>query len=59
MRHAIIEPKSKRVVNCVEWEGTEWLPPRNHLVVKSDVANVGDTYDENTKTFIGSKLDPH
>lgn len=50
-RHAIIENESKKVVNCVEWNGAEWLPPRNHLVVQSDSANIGDIYNEQTKTF--------
>lgn len=50
-RHAIIENSTKIVVNCVEWHGAEWLPPRNHLVVQSETANIGDIYDEVTKTF--------
>ena len=53
-RHAIIESKSKIVVNCVVWEGKEWLPPRDHLVVQSDVANIGDIYDESKKSFIST-----
>lgn len=50
-RHAIIENTTKKVVNCVIWEGKEWLPPRNHLVVRSDTANIGDEYNEETNTF--------
>jgi hypothetical protein len=50
-RHAIIENETKKVVNCVVWDGAEWLPPRNHLVVESETANIGDVYDENAKTF--------
>lgn len=50
-RHAIVEYKTKKVVNCVVWQGKEWLPPRNHWVVRSDSANIGDLYDEVNNTF--------
>ncbi len=39
-------------MNCVVWHGSEWLPPRDHLVVQSDSANIGDTYDEEQGVFI-------
>lgn len=52
MRHAIINNETKKVVNIVIWEGAEWLPPRDHLVVQSDDANIGDSFDENTNLFI-------
>ncbi len=55
-RHAVIENESRLVVNCVEWNGGEWLPPRNHLVVQSDIANIGDIYDEKNKSFISKKI---
>jgi len=48
---AIVENESKQVVNVIDWEGAEWLPPRNHLVIKSDEASIGDIYDPLTKTF--------
>jgi hypothetical protein len=48
---AIIENETKKVVNVVVWDGQEWLPPRNHLVIESNDANIGDTYDQENQTF--------
>lgn len=48
---AVIENDSKIVVNIIVWEGAEWLPPRNHMVIESDTANIGDIYNPDTKTF--------
>jgi hypothetical protein len=52
-RHAIVN-KENKVVNVVIWEGAEWLPPRNHLVVhdKTELCNIGDMYDPKTNLFI-------
>lgn len=55
MRHAIIENDTKTVVNIVLWEGKEWLPPRNHLVIQDDNASIGDTWNEVNKVFIKNK----
>lgn len=55
-RHAIINNQTRKVVNIVIWEGKEWLPPRDHLVAASDSADVGDDYDERSKTFIKNNL---
>ena len=49
---AIIDNETKKVVNVVVWEGEEWLPPRNHLVIESNVANIGDIYDVTRQSFI-------
>ena len=50
MKHAIVN-KENKVVNVVIWEGAEWLPPRDHLVVRSDVAGIGDIYHPETNSF--------
>lgn len=50
IRHAIVN-KDNVVVNVVVWNGAEWLPPRDHLVVQDDRVNIGDVYDPNTNTF--------
>lgn len=52
MRYAVVENDTRLVVNVVQWEGAEWLAPRNHLVIRSDLANIGDTYNEATNSFI-------
>jgi len=52
MGFAVVDAATNIVVNIIVWEGGEWLPPRNHLVIKSDTANIGDIYDPATKTFI-------
>ena len=53
MRYALINNETKKVVNIIIWEGAEWLPPRNHIVIQSDQASIGDTYDESQEAFIG------
>lgn len=52
---AIVENETNKVVNVIVWEGAEWLPPRNHLVIQSDVANIGDIYNPETQTFYPSE----
>lgn len=54
--HAIVNNETKEVVNVIVWDGAEWLPPRGHLVIQSDVANIGDIYDSETKTFERPKI---
>lgn len=51
-RFAVIENDSNIVVNIIVWEGAEWLPPRNHKVIRSDEANIGDIYNEETNKFL-------
>lgn len=53
-RFAVIENDTKRVVNVIIWQGAEWLPPRDHLVVPSETANIGDTYDVESGQFRGN-----
>lgn len=50
-RHAII--KDNKVVNVVIWDGSEWLPPRDHMVVNcpDNKCDIGDNYDPSTNTF--------
>jgi len=48
---AVVENESKIVVNVIVWDGAEWLPPRNHMVIQSDTANIGDIYNVETGTF--------
>lgn len=50
MKHAIVNSDNV-VVNMVIWEGEEWLPPRDHIVVRSDEAGIGDIYHPETNTF--------
>lgn len=50
MRHAIVN-KDGKVVNVIIWEGSEFLPPRDHYVIQSDVADIGDSYDFDNKSF--------
>ncbi len=50
MKHAIVN-KENLVVNVIIWEGAEWLPPRDHMVVRSDHANIGDIYIPEKNVF--------
>ncbi len=54
MRYAIIDPNlsEKNIVNIVEWDGAEWLPPRGMYVIPCPEANCGDTYNFSTKEWI-------
>ena len=51
-RYALVEDKSRIVTNIVCWEGGEWLPPRNHHVVFSEYAGIGDMWDEENNIFL-------
>ena len=51
-RHAIINAKTHKVVNVCIWEGAEWLPPKDHFVVKTDDGDIGDDWDEKANKFI-------
>ncbi len=54
MRYAIIDPnlKERNIINIIEWEGAEFLPPRNTLVLPCSEANVGDTYVQDTGEWV-------
>lgn len=49
-RHAVIN-KDGRVVNVIIWDGAEFLAPRDHYVVQSDLADIGDSYDFKSLAF--------
>ncbi len=53
MRYAIIDPtlSQNNIINIVEWEGHEWLPPRGMHVIPCPEANAGDNYDFTSKQF--------
>ncbi len=52
-RHAVINPDNK-VVNIIVWEGANWSPPRDHVVVNISnmECHIGDKYNPITNTFI-------
>lgn len=51
MRFAIVN-KDNLVVNVIIWNGAEFLPPRDHIVVQNDTVDIGDIYDPATNSFI-------
>jgi hypothetical protein len=53
MRYAIIDPnlKEKNIINIIEWEGAEFLPPRGMHVIPCPEANCFDTYHFDKKEF--------
>ena len=52
-RYAMIDPITNLVKNVVIWDGKkEWSPAKTHLMVKSDLANIGDKFDPKTDSFI-------
>lgn len=50
-RHAICN-QDGLVINVIEWDGAEWLPPKNCYVVFSPVCDIGDSYDLEKDEFI-------
>ena len=57
-RHAIVD-EAGLVVNMIIWEGSEFLPPRNHIVIQLNDryeskgrVGIGDTYDAMTDSFV-------
>ena len=56
MRFAVIDEKTKKVVNVIEWdEKTDWKPPIGHYLVKTDIDDIGDLYDPEKQTFTKRK----
>lgn len=52
MRHAIVN-KDGQVVNVIIWEGAEFLPPKDHYVIKCNGrCDIGDNFDFNNNWFV-------
>lgn len=51
MRFALVNNDTRKVVNCIIWEGAQFLPPKNHFIVRHDLCDMGDHWDEKTNTF--------
>lgn len=54
MRYAVIDPnlQEKNIINIIEWNGGEWLPPRGMHVIPCPEANAGDTWIKETGEFV-------
>lgn len=50
MNHALVNKEGK-VVNVIWWTGDAWTPPVDHLVIRTDIAGIGDTYDHKSGHF--------
>jgi len=51
MRYAVID-NAQKVINVIIWdELSNWEPPYGCFLVKTDVGNIGDTYDIDSNTF--------
>ena len=50
MRYAIINNKNI-VVSVIVWNQGQFVPPRNHIVVQSDIAQPGSVYDPKQGKF--------
>lgn len=57
MRHAIVEKATMKVVNVIIWEGAEFLPPKNHFVVRSDKCDIGDLYIPEKNEFVKQDME--
>lgn len=52
MRYAVINPE-KIVVNVIIWDAvSNWEPPLDCILVKTDTGGIGDMYDMDTLSFI-------
>lgn len=49
-RYAIID-KNNVVVNVIMYHGGNWKPPQNQIMVRSDIADVGNVYIPLTNDF--------
>lgn len=49
----MIDTTTNIVGNVIEWDGeTLYTPPENCILLQSDVAAMGDTYNPDTQEFI-------
>ena len=57
MRFAIINDKNI-VVSIIVWPNGQFIPPRDHTIVQSDVAQPGSSYDPKQGRFfpVGVKI---
>jgi hypothetical protein len=53
-RHAILDPITKKVINVILWDGAEWNPPKDTLIIHSPHADIGDEFDDKTESFFKS-----
>lgn len=51
MRHAVVDRRNLEVINVIMWEGHPINWPEHWLVTPSDVAEIGDVYNPEDKTF--------
>lgn len=49
-RHAVVSPDGI-VVSVCEWTGDGWYAPKDHIIVSSEICDIGDRYDVATHTF--------
>ena len=57
-RYAMIDPKTNKVKNVVIWDGiTEWAPSKTHLMIRSEQANIGDSFDYKTDKFTSPPIE--
>jgi len=52
MRYAVINTETNKVVNVVVWEGAEWLPRPNQIVVESATAGIDDDWNPENETIV-------
>lgn len=50
MNHALVN-KDGKVVNVVWWLGLQWIPPKDHYIIRTDIAGFGDSYDHSNGIF--------
>jgi hypothetical protein len=52
-KYAMIDTITNYVGNIIEWDGESlYLPPENCILIPTDTAGLGDTYDPTTGQFI-------
>jgi hypothetical protein len=53
MKWAVVCEKTKRVYNCIEWDGkANWPIPKGFYVIQDEKSDRFDLHDPATKTFI-------
>lgn len=51
MRHAVVDQRNLEVINVIMWEGHTMEWPQHWLVIPSEIAQIGDSYNPESKTF--------
>lgn len=56
MRYAVIDQTTNLVINVILFSSGVWNPPKGTFIIQDNMANIGDIYNPDTKTFTRPEL---